>query len=68
MLSLYRNGYLIAKKKHERIEQLKEIVLGVEDMNQLKILKRDALHGVIDEIRVYNRSLSSEEIKKIFDE
>ena len=56
------------KKKHERIEQLKEIVLGVQDMNQLKILKRHALHGVIDEIRVYNRSLSSEEIKKIFDE
>ena len=68
MLSLYRNGYLIAKKKHERIEQLKEIVLGVQDMNQLKILKRHALHGVIDKIRVYNSSLSAEEIKKIFDE
>jgi len=67
MLSLYRNGELIAKNKHERIEQLKEIVLGVEDMTQLKIKKRKALHGIIDEVRVYDRALSSEEIYKIFE-
>jgi len=65
MLSLYRNGKLISRKKHENIEQLKDILLGIQE--KIELTKRKALHGVIDEIRVYSRSLSPGEIYKIFE-
>ena len=65
-LSLYRNGGLISRKKHENIERLKELLIGIQE--KVELTKRKALHGIIDEVRVYDRALSSEEIYKIFEE
>ena len=64
-LSLYRNGGLISRKKHENIERLKELLIGIQE--KVELTKRKALHGIIDEVRVYDRALSSEEIYKIFE-
>ena len=47
-------------------ERLKELLIGIQE--KVELTKRKALHGIIDEVRVYDRALSSEEIYKIFEE
>jgi len=41
------------------------IKIGIRDVNNLMVPA--AFNGVIDEVRVYDRALSSEEIYKIFE-
>ena len=47
------------------IERLKNLLIGIQE--KIELTKRKALHGIIDEVRIYDRALSSEEIYKIFE-
>ena len=64
---IYLNGLKKAASKLTAGQRIKfdGIKIGIRDVNNLMVPA--AFNGVIDEVRVYDRALSSEEIYKIFE-